>query len=59
MKSNCDIRAMAACYDLRQYEIAAALGVSESKYSAMLRKELPLEEKTKILKTIEKISCKK
>ena len=50
MKMNCDIRAAMARSDLRQYQIAAALGISESRYSSKLRKELPDEEKSKILR---------
>lgn len=52
MKMNCDIRAAMARSDLRQYQIAAALGISESRYSSKLRKELSIEEKSKIFEVI-------
>lgn len=56
MKMNCDIRAAMARSDLRQYQIVAALGISESRYSSKLRKELPDEEKSKIFEVIEQLS---
>lgn len=56
MKMNCDIRAAMAKSDLRQYQIAAALGISESRYSSKLRKELSIEEKSKIFEVIEQMS---
>lgn len=56
VKENCDIRAAMARNDLRQYQIAAALGISESRYSSKLRKELSGEEKSKIFAVIEKLS---
>lgn len=53
---NCDIRAAMAKSDLRHYQIAAALGISESRYSSKLRKELSGEEKSKIFEAIEQLS---
>ena len=57
MKMNLDIRAAMAKCDLRQYQVAAALGISESRYSSKLRRELPSEEKVKILGAIERLSA--
>ena len=57
MKMNLDIRAAMAKSDLRQYQVAAALGISESRYSSKLRRELPSEEKVKILGAIEQLSA--
>ena len=57
MKMNCDIRAAMAKSDLRQYQIAAALGISESRYSSKLRKELPDEEKSEIFEVIERLAA--
>lgn len=57
MKMNCDIRAAMAKSDLRQYQIAAALGISESRYSSKLRKELPDEEKSEIFAVIERLAA--
>ena len=57
MKMNLDIRAAMAKSDLRQHQVAAALGISESRYSSKLRRELPSEEKMKILGAIEQLSA--
>ena len=43
--------------DLRQYQIAAALGISESRYSSKLRKELPDDEKFEIFAVIERLAA--
>ncbi len=52
-KANQDIRKAIFDSGLYQYEIADALGIREENLCKLLRKELPQEEKEKILKVIE------
>lgn len=40
---------------VRQWEVAEALNISESTIVRRLRKELPLDEKTRILQVIEQL----
>lgn len=42
--------------DLKQYDLAELLGCSESKVSAMLRKELPEAETRRIVAAIKSLS---
>ncbi len=39
--------------DMKQWNLANVLGVSESTLSQMLRKELPIEKQNEIIKRIE------
>lgn len=50
---NNDIRLAIYKSGKRQYEVAEALGMQESNFSAMLRKDLTTEQREKILKVIE------
>lgn len=42
--------------DVKKYEIADKLGITDTSFSRKLRKELPEEEKQKILKIISELS---
>ena len=53
---NVDIRNAAGSHGLKLWQIADALGMSDSVFSRKLRKELPQEEKEKILAVIEKLA---
>lgn len=52
---NIDIRLAITNKRLRNYEVAAACGVSEFTFSRWLREELPLEKKKHILNVIESL----
>ena len=54
--NNKDIRNAAGGYGIRLWQVAEALGMNESAFSRKLRKELPQEEKEKILIVIEKLA---
>ena len=54
--SNRDIRNAAGGYGIRLWQVAEAIGMNESAFSRKLRKELPLEEKEKILAVIENLA---
>ena len=49
---NMEIRIEMTRHGLKQWKVANLLGVSESVFSRMLRKELSEEEKERILKAI-------
>ena len=49
---NKDIREAAAEHKVKLWQIAAQLGVSDGNFSRKLRKELPAEEKNKIMEII-------
>lgn len=53
---NKDIRDYAARRRVRLWEIAMKLGINDSSLSRKLRKELPHEEKAKILSIIENLA---
>jgi predicted XRE-type DNA-binding protein len=44
---------------VKQWQLAEALGLSETHFSRKLRKELPQEEKEKILETIDRLAQEK
>lgn len=52
---NIDVRLAIANKRLRNYEVAAACGVSEFTFSRWLREELPQEKKKHILNVIESL----
>ena len=52
---NIDIRLAITNKRLRNYEVAAACGVSEFTFSRWLREELPQEKKKHILNVIESL----
>lgn len=54
MQNNMDVRAALICAGMKQWQLADALGVSESFLCRRLRKELSGEEKETMLKAIEK-----
>ena len=54
-KANEDIRRAIGAKGLRQWEVAEALNMLDGNFSRKLRKELPQEEKVRILKVIEEI----
>lgn len=54
--NNKDIRTAAGGYGIRLWQVAEALGMNESAFSRKLRKELPQEEKEKILAVIQKLA---
>lgn len=54
--NNRDIRNTAGGYGIRLWQVAEAIGMNESAFSRKLRKELPQEEKEKILAVIEKLA---
>lgn len=53
--SNIDVREMIEKKRLRQYEIASALGVSESTFSTWMRTELSPERRKAIISAIKKL----
>lgn len=54
--ANLDIRAAAVSAGVRLWRVADALGIADASLSRKLRKELPQEEKEKILSIIQKLS---
>lgn len=54
--NNLEIRLAIKSARLFSYEIAAELGLSETSFSRKLRKELPPEEKEKILAAIDRLT---
>ena len=56
MRTNEDVRRAMGAAGLKQWEVAEALGVLECNLSRKLRKELPTEEKEKILAVIENLA---
>lgn len=54
--TNQDIRRTAAGAGVKLWQIADALGIADCNFSRKLRKELPQEEKEKILAIIERLS---
>lgn len=55
MIANNTIRCAIGARGLKQWQVADALGISESVLSRKLRKELPNDEKEKILAVIEEL----
>lgn len=54
--ANKEIRCALVNNDIRQYTLVDRLGITETTLSKKLRKELPKEEKEKILAVIEKLA---
>lgn len=54
--ANKEIRCALIDYDVKQYRVAEKIGISETGFSRKLRKELPQEEKAKILAVIEQLA---
>ena len=57
--SNKEIRNAAGGHGLRLGEVAEAIGMNESAFSRKLRKELPEEEKQRILGIIDRLAQEK
>ena len=56
---NKEIRNAAKSAGVRLWRLAAAYGISDGNFSRKLRKELPKEEKEKILAIIERLAQEK
>lgn len=52
MKANLDLRQAATAANVRLWQVAEALGITDATFSRRLRRELPREEKQKILEII-------
>lgn len=55
-RANKEIRCAAGGFGLRMWQVAEAIGMNESAFSRKLRKELPPEEKERILEAIERLA---
>lgn len=55
-RANEEIRRLMGANGLKQWEVAEAIGMREENFSRKLRKELPTEEKEKILSVIENLA---
>lgn len=53
---NMEIRIALVKYAIKHYQLAEALGIVDSSLSRKLRKELPPEEKERILSAIERLA---
>ena len=53
---NQEIRSKAAGSGVKLYKVAEAIGVRDSAFSRMLRKELPEEKKAQILAIIDRLA---
>ena len=59
MKANCEIRNECRKHNIRLWEAAEALGISEATMTRKLRRELPSEQRDHILRMIGKIAERK
>ena len=57
--NNKDIRNAAGGYGIRLWQVAEAIGMNESAFSRKLRRELPQEEKQRILAAIDRLAQEK
>lgn len=53
---NIEVRAAWMRAGIKQWKVAEAMGISETHFSRKLRKELPQEEKEKILQIIDQLA---
>lgn len=53
---NIEIRTAYMAAGIKQWQLAKALGLSETHFSRKLRQELSTEEKDRVIATIEKLS---
>lgn len=53
---NTDIRNAAGSHGLKLWQIATELGMADSTFSRLLRKELPAEKKAEILAVIDRLA---
>lgn len=56
---NVEIRSAYMLAGIKQWQLAEALGISETHFSRKLRQELPQEEKEKILAIIDRLAQEK
>lgn len=56
---NKEIRTAAKNVGVRLWQVAAAYGISDGNFSRKLRKELPQEEKKKVLAIIDRLAQEK
>lgn len=54
-KANSDIRAAIMARGLRQWQVADAMGLHDVNFTKLLRKELPLETKSRIMQHIREL----
>ena len=54
---NSDIRSAIKKHNLRQYQVAEKIGVSEFTFVRWLRRELSDERRAKVMKAIEELRC--
>lgn len=59
MPKNYDVKNYAKKHGVFLWEIAEAIGLADSNFSRKLRRELPIEEKQRILAVIDKIAAEK
>lgn len=57
--NNKEIRNAAGGYGLKLWQVAEAIGMNESAFSRKLRRELPQEEKQRILAAIDRLAQEK
>ena len=57
--NNKEIRNAAGGYGLKLWQVAEAIGMNESAFSRKLRRELPHEEKQRILEAIDRLAQEK
>lgn len=55
---NFEIRCAAGGYGLKMWQVAEEIGMNESAFSRKLRKELPPDEKQRILEAIDRLAKK-
>ena len=56
---NVEVRSAYMLAGIKQWQLAEAMGISETHFSRKLRKELPQEEKQTILEIIDRLSKEK
>lgn len=56
MKANTEIREAASASGVKLWQVADAIGINDGNFSRKLRKELPTEDKNRILTVIESLS---
>ena len=56
---NLDIRHKAKCSGVKLWEIAEGIGITDSNFSRKLRRELPKEERERILRLIDEIAAER
>ena len=56
---NVEIRSAFMQAGIKQWQLAEALGISETHFSRKLRKELPEEERGKILSVVDRLAQEK